>query len=74
MTADAQATWLPFDTYLAALERETRRARECLADADPAARVPSCPDWSADDLLWHLGGEVQDFWAWVIAHLSLIHI
>lgn len=68
MTGDVQAHWLPFDTYLAALERETRRARECLADADPSARVPSCPDWSADDLLWHLGGEVQDFWAWVIAH------
>ena len=24
--------------------------------------MPACPDWDADDLLWHLGG-VQHFWA-----------
>ena len=29
-------------------------------------RVPSCPDWDADDLLWHLT-EVQWFWGEVIA-------
>ncbi|MGE9782206.1 maleylpyruvate isomerase N-terminal domain-containing protein [Janibacter sp. G368] len=68
MTPDPRAAGLPVDTYLAAIERETRRFRECLADADPGLRVPTCPDWTADDLLWHLGGEVQDFWAWVIAH------
>lgn len=68
MTADAQAHWLPFDSYLTALERETARLRECVETADPRAQVPSCPDWDVDDLLWHVGGEVQDFWAWVIAH------
>ncbi|KRE39261.1 hypothetical protein ASG73_02680 [Janibacter sp. Soil728] len=68
MTADARSHWLPFDTYLTALERETARFRECVDMADPGARVPSCPDWSVDDLLWHVGGEVQDFWAWVIAN------
>ncbi|WP_068426366.1 maleylpyruvate isomerase N-terminal domain-containing protein [Janibacter terrae] len=67
MNADVQAHWLPFDSYLDAIERESRRFRECLADADPDLRVPSCPDWSAEDLLWHLGGDVQHFWAWVIA-------
>jgi uncharacterized protein (TIGR03083 family) len=31
-----------------------------LAATDPDARVPSCPEWTAADLLWHLG-EVQHF-------------
>ena len=59
---------LPFEQYLAHLEAESRRFRDVLADCDPAARVPGCPDWDAADLLWHLGGEVQDFWAWVVSH------
>ncbi|MGO1166131.1 MAG: maleylpyruvate isomerase N-terminal domain-containing protein [Janibacter sp.] len=60
--------WLAPEVYLEAIERETRRFRECLAGADPGSRVPTCPDWDVDDLLWHLGGEVQGFWAWVIGH------
>ena len=36
-----------------------------LAATDPDARVPSCPDWTAADLLWHLG-EVQRFWATIV--------
>ena len=36
-----------------------------LRDTDPAARVPSCPDWSADDLLFHLA-EVFDNWTKVV--------
>ena len=58
---------LPAETYLTALERETRRFREVLADAPSGAEVPSCPDWDVEDLLWHLGGEVQAFWAYVVA-------
>jgi uncharacterized protein (TIGR03083 family) len=54
--------------YLEHLRRESARFREVLAAADPAARVPSCPDWSADDLLWHLGMDVQHFWAWIVTH------
>ena len=37
-----------------------------LADADPDARVPGCPEWTAADLLWHLGPDVQGFWAHVV--------
>ena len=37
-----------------------------LADADPDTRVPSCPDWTVADLLWHLG-EVQSSWATIVA-------
>ena len=38
---------------------------EVLAGADPSARVPTCPDWSAVDLLRHLT-QVHRFWAAVI--------
>jgi uncharacterized protein (TIGR03083 family) len=50
---------------LAALDRESARFLSVLRDADPAARVPSCPDWDAEDLLWHLT-EVQWFWATIV--------
>ena len=46
--------------YLAHLAQESARFAEVIAEVPPDARVPSCPDWSADDLLWHLG-EVQWF-------------
>ncbi|MDP3892205.1 maleylpyruvate isomerase family mycothiol-dependent enzyme [Nocardioides sp.] len=44
---------------------ESSRFREVLAATSSAAPVPACPDWTAADLLWHLG-EVQWFWARVI--------
>ena len=47
--------------YLAHLSRESARLRETLSGAPDDARVPSCPDWDAVDLLWHLAG-VQWFW------------
>jgi uncharacterized protein (TIGR03083 family) len=52
---------LDFPDYLEHLRRESRRFRDALADCDPQARVPGCPDWDASDLLWHLA-EVQWFW------------
>ncbi|MDH2416346.1 maleylpyruvate isomerase family mycothiol-dependent enzyme [Nocardioides sp. CER19] len=58
-------TRLPFDVYLDHIDRESRRFRDVLAGCDPEARVPSCPDWSAADLLWHLT-EVQTFWERVV--------
>ncbi len=51
--------------FLAAIERESRRFGVCLQTADPEARVPTCPEWSAADLLWHLT-EVQLFWAAIV--------
>ncbi len=47
--------------YLDHLDRESRRFTGVLAGVDPAVLVPSCPDWSAADLVWHLT-EVQWFW------------
>ena len=55
---------MPLD-YLAHLRAESDRFLATLHGADPVARVPSCPDWDADDLLWHLG-EVQEFWGLVV--------
>ena len=49
---------LPFLEHLA---EDSARFREVLADAPAANRVPTCPDWSTDDLIWHLG-DVQWFW------------
>lgn len=40
--------------------------RNALAQADPGAPVPSCPDWTAADLLTHLT-DVQRRWAMVVA-------
>ena len=51
--------------YLAHLSRESARFAAAIADAPQAAPVPSCPDWTADDLLWHLA-EVQWFWGTIV--------
>ncbi|MET3807492.1 uncharacterized protein (TIGR03083 family) [Nakamurella sp. UYEF19] len=51
--------------YLADLRRESVRFHECLSNADPAAPVPSCPGWTATDLLWHLT-EVQTSWGTIV--------
>lgn len=51
--------------FLDHIERESSRFRRTLATTDPEARVSSCPEWTAADLLWHLG-EVQHFWATVV--------
>ncbi len=53
---------IDFDEVLAA---NSRRFREVLAGVPDATRVPSCPDWSAADLLWHLT-EVQSFWHTIV--------
>ena len=53
--------------YLSAIESESARFREVLGGAEPAAPVPSCPAWSAIDLLNHLA-ETQAHWAWVVAN------
>lgn len=47
--------------YLDHLDRESRRFADVLTGVDPAVPVPTCPDFTAADLLWHLT-EVQWFW------------
>jgi uncharacterized protein (TIGR03083 family) len=51
--------------YLAALGRESARFAEAIAAAPPGAPVPPCPEWTADDLLWHLAW-VQWWWATIV--------
>jgi uncharacterized protein (TIGR03083 family) len=51
--------------YLGHLARESARFVQAVLRAAPDARVLSCPDWNADDLLWHLA-EVQWFWGTVV--------
>lgn len=53
--------------YLGHIREESRRFREVLAECEPATPVPSCPDWTAADLLWHLG-KVQHWWTWMVTH------
>lgn len=51
--------------FLAHTRTESDRFAAVLRDLDPSARVPSCADWDAADLLWHLA-EVHRFWARII--------
>jgi uncharacterized protein (TIGR03083 family) len=51
--------------HLEPLRAESDRFAAAIAGADPAARVPSCPDWDLRGLVAHLG-RVQRFWAGVI--------
>lgn len=41
-----------------------------LAGIDPGTPVPSCPGWTAQDLLWHVA-ETHEFWADNVAGRSL---
>jgi uncharacterized protein (TIGR03083 family) len=43
------------DEHIDAIERESAAFVVAATAVDSDARVPSCPDWSADDLLRHLG-------------------
>jgi uncharacterized protein (TIGR03083 family) len=56
---------LPGQAYLQAIDDESRRFVKALAEADPDGVVPSCPGWSAADLLFHLA-EVQWFWGQLV--------
>ncbi|MFC0676087.1 maleylpyruvate isomerase N-terminal domain-containing protein [Brachybacterium hainanense] len=48
------------------IRQEAQRLAHVLAATDPAAPVPTCPAWTAGDLLWHLT-EVHEFWSRILA-------
>lgn len=58
--------------YLAHLARDSARFVEVLRQTPPLTRVPTCPDWDADDLLWHLA-EVQWFWSTIVGRGLTAH-
>jgi len=51
--------------YLTHLAGDSARFVEVLRQAPAGARVPTCADWDADDLLWHLT-TVQRFWGLIV--------
>ena len=53
---------LPIDVYLDTLRREGDALLASASETPPGTAVPSCPDWSVADLVWHTG-EVHHFWA-----------
>jgi len=54
--------------YRAIVAAESARFADTLAGTALDAPVPSCPDWTAADLAWHLA-EVQHFWSAIVAGL-----
>lgn len=59
-----QARTRPPD-FLTHLADESARFALAIGATAPDARVPTCPDWTSDDLLWHLA-EVQWFWGTIV--------
>ena len=55
-------------SYCDVLEAEGRRFVDVVRDADPALRVPTCPDWSLADLIEHLGGVHR----WASHHVEVL--
>lgn len=51
--------------HLSLINAETDRFIAAIRQVDAATRVPTCPDWNADDLLWHLT-DVHAFWAAIL--------
>ncbi len=56
--------WVMAD-FMGTIESESERFLQAVQIADPSAQVPTCPDWTAEDLLWHLT-EVHAYWAAIL--------
>ena len=57
---------LSHESYVRTVREETERFLDAVVDVPGETVVPSCPEWTASDLLWHLG-EVQHTWSRVVA-------
>ncbi|GEK20062.1 maleylpyruvate isomerase N-terminal domain-containing protein [Cellulomonas xylanilytica] len=53
--------------YADVIAQESARVADALAQTPLTAQVPSCTDWDAADLAYHLG-EVQDFWSQIVGN------
>src|SRR5699024_7302518 len=47
------------------IRQEADRLASALTTVSPDQQVPTCPEWTAEDLLWHLT-EVHEFWAEIL--------
>lgn len=56
--------------HLRLIQDETARFIEVLRAVEPDTAVPTCPEWTASELLWHLT-EVHAFWARILASGAL---
>lgn len=52
------------------IRSEADRLAHVLSGTDPERPVPSCPGWTAADLLWHVT-EVHEFWSTILASGAL---
>lgn len=52
------------ESWLESLRADANTFREVAAEADLAAAVPTCPEWTVLDLVHHLGG----LYRWISAH------
>ena len=52
---DDRATWLTHDEYLASFTADAGRLAQLLREAPADAPVPTCPGWTAVDLVRHVG-------------------
>lgn len=59
-----RVAWMYMDR-LEIIARESDRFAAVLAACPPDAPCPTCPDWTAADLLWHLV-DVHHFWSRVL--------
>lgn len=57
---------MEYTQFLDTLRRDTTRFEADVTAAGWNAAVPSCPDWTASDLCWHLT-EVLSFWGIIVA-------
>jgi uncharacterized protein (TIGR03083 family) len=51
--------------YISTIREQSRRIAGVLEGVDLGRDVPSCPGWTAADLVWHLA-DVQHFWAEIV--------
>ena len=51
--------------FVSHIRAESARFLDALRPAPSGSRVPTCPDWDVEDLLWHLT-EVQWFWGEIV--------
>jgi uncharacterized protein (TIGR03083 family) len=56
--------------HTSVIAAETERFAEAVTAADPGVTVPTCTDWTAADLLWHLT-DVHAFWARILSSGAL---